>query len=40
MLAKSIVDIATGEGEETVEPVTDKNHAAIALGKVRRFNRW
>lgn len=33
-LAKSIVDIATGESEEPIEPFSGKNPAAVALGKL------
>ena len=32
--AKSIVDIATGEAEESIAPVSGKNPAAVALGKL------
>ena len=33
-LAKSIVDIATGEAEENIAPVSGKNPAAVAVGKL------
>ncbi len=33
-LAKSIVDLATGQVEETNEPVPVKNAAAVALGRL------
>ncbi len=33
-LAKNILDIATGEVEETIEPVSGKNPAAVALGRL------
>ena len=32
--AKMIVDIATGEAEETIAPVSGKNPAAVALGRL------
>ena len=32
--AKMIVDIATGEAEENIAPVSGKNPAAVALGKL------
>jgi hypothetical protein len=32
--AKSIVDIATGQSEDTVTPVDGKNPAAVALGRL------
>ena len=32
--AKMIVDIATGEAEESIAPVSGKNPAAVALGKL------
>jgi hypothetical protein len=33
-LAKSIVDIATGEQDPAPEPVSTKNPAAVALGRL------
>jgi len=33
-LAKSIVDIATGESEDTPKTVDGKNAAAVALGRL------
>jgi len=33
-LAKNILDIATGEVEETIAPVSGKNPAAVALGRL------
>lgn len=32
--AKSIVDIATGEKNDTLKPPDDKNAAAVALGRL------
>jgi hypothetical protein len=32
--AKMIVDIATGEAEESIAPLSGKNPAAVALGKL------